>query len=170
MNDTRHTQSCRQLSAAPGGVWTLFKQRVAERCSAHIASCPRCQKRLARIGRVELAFCLMRMQPQAVNLLANANTAALKYLKRSLRETPRAETLRAAVYGPGRLEKAAPHLERLLNWAACLFVVLLIRTGVTHKLFEIKEQGTAVIENYYARHLDAQIFEDIFGQPPDHKA
>ena len=60
----------------------MVKERLAERCSAHIAACPRCQKRLAATGRVELALCFMRMQPHTMELLSQANTAALKYLDR----------------------------------------------------------------------------------------
>lgn len=170
MNDTRHNEQCRRLRAAPNGFWSMVKERLAERCSAHIAACPRCQKRLAATGRVELALCLMRMQPHTMELLSQANTAALKYLKRSLRETPCADRLRTAVREPGRMEKAAPMLERLMNVAACLFVVLMIRVGLTHKMMEIQEQGTRIMEKYYARNLDPQLYEDVFGQPPDLKA
>lgn len=167
MSNTRHNEQCRRLRAAPEGFWANFKMQLAERCSAHIAACPRCQKRLAKIGRVELVLCLMRTQPHTMALLAMANNSALKYLKRSIRQTPCAEQLRTAVHGPGRLEKASPVLERLINVAACLFVILMVRTGLTHKMFELKDQGTKVMENYYARNLDSELYEDVFGSPPD---
>ena len=170
MNDTRHNEECKRLRTAPSGFWASVKHRLSERCLAHVATCPRCQKRLAATGRVEMSLCLMRMQPHTMDLLAQANTSALKYLKRSLRQTPCAERLRCAVPQPHRLEKARPMLERLINVAACLFIVLMVRVGLTKSLFEIKDQGTKVMENYYARNLDAQLFEDVFGQPPDLKA
>jgi len=122
---------------------------------------------------VDAALSLMRMQPQPKDLLARANTAALKYLKRSIRETPRAERLRCVVSEPSRMEKAVPLVDRLVNMAACLFIVLMIRSGLTDKMFEIKEQGTKVMQSYYARHLDngfGDLYEDIFGQSPDHTA
>ena len=60
-----------------------------------------------------------------------------------------------------------PGLERLLNAAACVFVVLMIKTGVSNSLLDYKEQGEAVIHNYYARNLDSQMFDEIFpGDPP----
>lgn len=114
-----------------------------------------------------MALCLMRMQPQTMELLAKANTSALKYLTRSVRQSPCADQLRIAVHKPNRLEKASPMLERLLNVAACLFIVLMIRVGLKNRMLEIQDQGTKVMENYYARNLDPQLFEDVFGQPPN---
>jgi hypothetical protein len=127
-NARDHNEQCRRLRAAPAGFWQTLKTQLARRCSDHIDSCPRCQKRLAKIGRVELALCLMRMQPHTLALLARANASTLRYLKRSLRETQCAKELSAAVPGPGRLENARPMLERLTSVAACLFVILMIRT------------------------------------------
>lgn len=167
MNNLHDNTVCRRLRAAPDGFWKRIKQRLAERCASHIASCPRCQKRLANTGRVEMALCLMRMQPHQTDLLSKANTAALKYIKRSLRQTPSAERLRTAVPGPGRFAKTAPLLDRLINVAACLFIVLMVRAGMMSKMFEIREQGEKVIERYYAKNLDAQLYEDIFGSPTD---
>jgi len=167
MNDIRHTEQCKRMRTAPDGFWASIKQRIARRCSDHIAACPRCQKRLAATGRVEMALCLMRMQPQTMELLAKANTSALKYLTRSVRQSPCADQLRIAVHKPNRLEKASPMLERLLNVAACLFIVLMIRVGLKNRMLEIQDQGTKVMENYYARNLDPQLFEDVFGQPPN---
>ena len=170
MNDTRHNEHCKSLRAARRGFWASVRQRFSERCLDHVAHCPRCQKRLAAMQRVELSLCLMRTQPHTMELLGKANTSALKYLTRTSRQTACAEQLRCATHQPHRLEKASPMLERLINVAACLFVVLMIRVGLTNKMFQIKEQGTKVMENYYARNLDPQLFEDVFGQSPDLKA
>ncbi len=165
MNKTQENMVCKRLRAAPDGFWTRLQKRLARTCSSHIASCPRCQRRLAAIGRVELTLSLMRTQPHSINLLANANTAALKYLTRPLRQTSCAERLRHVVPGPGRMEQTAPLLDRLMNIAACLFVVLMVRFGMVNSLFEIKDQGQKVVEKYYAKHLDAEIFKDVFGRP-----
>lgn len=173
MNDTRGHKHCKPLRTARPGWWSVLTNHLTERCRTHIAGCPRCQRRLARIGRVDAALSLMRMQPQSRDLLARANTVALKYLKGSVRDTPHAERLRRAVPEPSRMEKAVPFVDRLVNMAACLFIVLMIRSGLTDNMFEIKEQGTNVMESYYARHLDngfGDLYEDIFGQAPDHTA
>jgi hypothetical protein len=167
MNNVQHTEQCKQMRSAPDSLWASLKQRLFSRCSEHIASCPRCQKRLAAANRVEMTLSLMRMQPQAMDLLAKANTAALKYLTRTVRFSPCADQLRTAVHKPNRLEKASPLLERLLNVAACLFIILMIRVGLKNRMLEIQDQGTKVMENYYARNLDAKLFEDVFGQPPN---
>jgi hypothetical protein len=60
----------------------------------HIATCPRCQRRLARLGKVELAITLLKSRPHGLDLLMRANTQAIGVLKHSLRATTKAEYLR----------------------------------------------------------------------------
>jgi hypothetical protein len=148
------------------GRWNSLRLRLTERLSDHVAHCPRCQRRLAMVNRVELALTLVKTQPLSMGLLARANHKALDVLKHSLRNAPKSAALRIAKADLSRLEKIQPGFERILNVAACVFVVLMIKTGISHSLLDYKEQGEAVIENYYARHLDSQLFDDIFPKDP----
>jgi hypothetical protein len=139
-----------------------IKQRIQRKLLGHVASCPCCQKRLALTNRVELAICLLKMQPQQSQLLANANSSALNILKHSLRYSPKSDTLRHARYGQGWAHRYKPILEHVLNMAACLFVLVMIRCGIFSSLSNYKDQGEAILHNYYAQNLDKQLFDEIF--------
>ena len=153
---------CRSARNERYGAIRSVKMRLLERLSEHIAECPRCQRRLAMVNRVELGLTLMNTQPLEIGLLSRANNRALDVLKHSLRYAPKSAFLRNAKTDTHRLEKIRPGLERALNAAACVFVVLMIKTGVSNSLLDYKEQAEVVIHNYYARNLDSQMFDEIF--------
>jgi len=157
---------CRSVRNERCGLIGSIRERLLGRLNNHIAECPRCQKRLAMVNRVEIALMLMKSQPMEIGLLARANNRALGVLAHSLRFGPKSERLRHAVSDTTRLEKARPFIEKALNVAACLFIALMIKTGLSHSLLDCKEQGQAVIENYYARNLDGQMVEEIFPKDP----
>ena len=157
-----HTFYCRKIRKSRDGFWSGLRWRVIERLNDHVAHCPRCQQRLAIVNRVEIAMMLMKTQPQDLGLLARANSKALDTLKHSLRNAPQSAVLRTAQVDQSRFEKIRPGLERVMNTAACLFVVLMIKTGVSSSLTDYRRQGEAAIHNYYARNLDSQIFDEIF--------
>ena len=117
-------------------------------------------------NRVELALMLTKSQPYEMGLLARANNKALDVLTHSLRFGPKSTLLRQAKSDTNRIEKARPFIERVLNVAACLFIIVMIKTGVSNSLLSYKEQGEAVIHNYYARNLDDQLFKEIFPEDP----
>ncbi|MHC4835445.1 MAG: hypothetical protein ACYSOF_00905 [Planctomycetota bacterium] len=160
------TNQCRRIRKGRLGLWDAFRSRVLERLSDHIAECPRCQRRLATVNRVELGLTLMKTQPQQIGLLARANNQALDMLKHSLRHAPKSAGLRTAKSDANRLEKIRPGLERVLNVAACVFIVIMIKTGVSNSLLDYKEQGEAVIHSYYASNLDNEMFNEIFPDGP----
>lgn len=152
---------CKQVRSRQG-MWTFLKERVRDKLSEHIATCPRCQKRLAMVNRVELAFGLIKSQPHGLDLLACANTKAIGVLKHSLRDAPQSEKLRHSRPDQNWLEKKRPVIERILNIAACLFVVVMIRMGVTSSLTNVKHKGQTALHNYYARNLDSQLYNELF--------
>ena len=153
---------CRSVRSERCGMIHSLKVRLLRRLDDHVAECPKCQRRLATVNRVEVALMLMKSQPYEMGLLARANNKALDVLTHSLRNAPKSAILRMAKSDTSRLEKAYPLIERVLNVAACLFVVVMIKSGVSHSLLDYKEQGEAVIHNYYARNLDSQTFNEIF--------
>jgi hypothetical protein len=55
-----------------------------------------------------------------------------------------------------------PGFERILNIAACVFVVFMIKTGISRSLLDYQKQGETSIKNYYARNLDSQMVNEIF--------
>lgn len=146
----------------PVGFLKTVWGRIMERLSDHVAHCPGCQRRLALVNRVEIGLMLMKTQSLNAGLLARANNKTLNVFKHSLRNAPKSAALRVAESDLSRLEKMRPGFERVLSAAACVFVVFMIKTGISRSLLNYKEQGEAVIKNYYARNLDDQLFKEIF--------
>ena len=129
---------------------------------AHIAGCPKCQKRLYRLGKVELAFTLVKSQPHNLDLLMRANTQTINSLKHSLRTAPKAEMLKSVRPEPHWLFARSKHLQSLLGTAACLAFILLLKVGLFNSVEDFKDKGDTVVRNYCAKHLDQETFDEIF--------
>ena len=166
MKTSTNKNQCRSVRSEQFEVIGSLKMRALRRLNDHVVECPKCQKRLATINRVEVALMLMKSEPYEMGLLARANNKALDVLTHSLRFAPKSTLLRQAASDTNPIEKAHPLIERVLNVAACLFIVIMIKTGVSHSLLNYKEQGEAVIHNYYALNLDSQMLEEIFPTNP----
>lgn len=165
MKTRKEISHCCDSQPGPTGWWGAFRLRLAGRLNEHIANCPKCRRRLAGQNRVELALMLMKTQPQSLHLLAKANAKTLGVLKHSLREAPKSESLRRSRPDTGRFEKMRPGMERVANTAACFFVVLMIKTGLTNSLADYQNQGETAIHNYYARNLGQSMADELL--PPD---
>ena len=142
---------CRSVRNERCGAIRSVKMRLLERLSDHVAECPRCQRRLAVVNRVELGLTLMNTQSLEIGLLSRANNQALGVLKHSLRYAPKSAFLRNAKSDMNRLEKMSPGLERLLNAAACVFVVLMIKTGVSNSLLDYKNTRSRIQRTFQSR-------------------
>lgn len=162
MKNEIHKNCCHGVRKESVGLLSAFRVRMAERLNDHITDCPRCRQRLAMVHRVEFGLTLMRTQPQHTGLLARANNKALDTLKHSLRHAPKSAALRTARTDLPRLEKIRPGLERVMNTAACVFIIFMIKTGVSSSLLDFRDQGQRAIRNYYSRNLDEQTFNEIF--------
>lgn len=168
MKTAYHTNQCNGKEKIAAGPRKGLRARLIERLRDHAAHCPRCQRRLAMVNRVELALMLAQTQPLNIGLLAKANSKTLDHLKHSLRHAPKSVPLRTAKADLSGLEKIRPGLERVLNAAACVFVIFMIKTGISRSLLDSKEQGETVVRNYYARNLDSQLFNEIFPDDTSH--
>jgi hypothetical protein len=128
----------------------------------HIANCPRCQRRLAHLGKVELAISLLKSQPHNLNLLMRANTQAIGVLKHGLRTTSKAEMLRNIRPDLSIMERAAKYRNSFASVAACIVIAILVKNGAfsSAKMFESK--GQKAVEHYYASNAGEDIARDIF--------
>jgi hypothetical protein len=162
MKTDQNKNQCQKMRKIHAGLWSMLKSRMLERLSDHVAECSRCQQRLAMVNRIELGLMFMKTQPLEDDLLSRANNRTLGVLKHSLRYTPKSDILRNAKSDTSKLEKMHPTFERLLNAAACLFVLVMIKTGTSNSLLGYREQGKAVMHNYYARNLDSRFADEIF--------
>ena len=134
----------------------------------HVAHCPRCQRRLAAWSKVELALSIIKSEPHQLDLLSKANSCAVKMLKHSLREAPKAFLLEKARPEPSFLQRSARYRPRITNAAACVAILVLTRSGLFSSLDRATAGGEKLMKQYYAVHAGEDIAEEVFG--PDHTA
>ena len=128
----------------------------------HIVSCPRCQKRLADFGRVNLAFSLIKSHPHRLDLWMRANTQTISVLKHSLRNMPKAQKLKSIKPEPGLIEKSRKYRGSVVNAVACLAVLFLMKTGVFSSMNKFQTGGTDALRGYYTANAGADIANEIF--------
>ena len=119
----------------------------------HVARCPRCQRRLASVARVNLALSLLKAQPHSLDLLKRANAQAIGVLKHSLRDAPKAAVLRNIQPEPSLLERCGKYKSSLANIAACFAVLFLMKVGIFSFMSRFQSQGQKTLKNYYAANL-----------------
>ncbi len=128
----------------------------------HIASCPRCQSRIASLGKVDLALNLIKSQTHSMDLLTRANAQTLQMLKHSLRECPKADKLRISAPRPNWAMRNSKHVSGLASAAACFAVIVLFKCGIFASMQSAKAQGEDTVKQYYSKHLDQETVDDIF--------
>ncbi len=158
---SRMKNRCKKLRA------NLVKKTIGKLSSAlwlqnHIAACPRCRVRIARVARVDFALTLLKSQPHSSDLLSRANISAINVLKHSLRESPKAEKLRQIESADTWRQKCGAHIIPLAKTAACLAVILIIKLGVLSSMDNFCKQGSNAVEHYYAKHLGQDYADEIF--------
>ncbi len=128
----------------------------------HIASCPRCQQRMGQLGKVDFVFSLLKSQPHKLDLLMRANERAIGVLKHSLRNTSKAQKLKHTRPEPIWPQRYSRYILPIANVAACLVVIILMKTGIFSSMNKFKKQGNTAMKHYYAKHLDEETVNDIF--------
>ena len=128
----------------------------------HVATCPRCQKRLGNMTRVEMAFTILRSQVHNIDLFAKANTQAVNTLKHSLRNAPAAEKLRRKEARPNWLVRNYRSVSSITSAAACLAILVLLKVGIFSSMDSMQKKGTESLKQYYAKQLDENTVNDIF--------
>ena len=159
---SKKKSQCRQLIDR---TLRLLADRFSPDCSwiqNHIANCPRCQRRIARLGRVELAISLLKSRPHSLELLMRANTQAIGVLKRSLRTTAKAEYLRNIRPEPNIFERISKYKHSLANCAACIVIAVLMKNSATYSAKSFENKGKEAIEQFYASRAGEDIASDIF--------
>lgn len=146
-----------------------FRNKLAEKfnlqsgwIAEHVATCPRCQKRLGNLGRVDMAMNLLKSQQHSIDLLMKANAQAINVLKHSLRESEQAETLKIAKPGLSIFERSRRVVQPVFNAAACLMVVILFKAGIFNSIENSQTAGKTVAKNYCAMQLGNEAADDIF--------
>jgi hypothetical protein len=128
----------------------------------HIANCPRCQRRLAYLGKVELAMSLLKSQPHNLTLLMRANTQAIGVLKHCIRTTAKAEQLRNIRPDLSIMERCARYKNAFASAAACIVIAFLIKGSAFSSARFFESKGQKAVEHYYASNAGEDITRDIF--------
>jgi anti-sigma factor RsiW len=129
----------------------------------HVAHCPRCQKRLAAVGKVDLALSFIKAQPHRLDLLTRANTAALRMLQHDLREAAEAQQLEQAKPEPGLIERCARYRISATNLAACIAILFLTKAGIFSSFDKAHTRGSAALKQYYATQAGEDMAREVFG-------
>ncbi len=128
----------------------------------HVANCPRCQRRLAALGRVDLALSVIKSQPHRLDLLTRANHAAIHMLSRPLRQAAEADKLDQAGPAPSPSERWTGSQNALVNMAACLAVLVLAKAGIFTSLDKAHTCGRAAMKQYYTNHAGEDLANEVF--------
>jgi hypothetical protein len=135
----------------------------------HIATCPRCQRRLASSGKVHLALSSIKTQPHGLDLLMRANEQAISVLKHNLREEPKAQRLKARLPKPKPLEKVARYGVSVGGLAACITILILMKIGVFSSVNSVENRGRKAMIQYYVKHVGQDMANEVFpaeAKPP----
>jgi hypothetical protein len=170
----RRQTTCSHEGKRAPSLCRQIRQRVAESVlprlgpeapwvQRHVAHCPRCQKRLAALGKVDLALSLLKSQPHRLDLLMRANTAAVRMLNHSLREAPETAQLEQAKPQPDLLERCGRYRNPVMNLAACLAILFLMKSGIFSSFDEVGTRGQTALRQYYATQAGEDVAREIFG-------
>jgi hypothetical protein len=133
----------------------------------HIIHCQRCQQRFISYGKINLAISAIKSQPHKLDLLMCANSQTIGVLKHSLRNNEKAKQLKAKRPDASRLNSYRRYTSSVLNVAACVTILLLMKIGVFSSVNICQNQGQKVIEKYYANRIGDDLADEIF--PKDTK-
>jgi hypothetical protein len=162
MKTQNKTNRCRQIRQ---WLYDAIKSRLgieSDWAQNHIANCPRCQQRLASLGKVNLALSVIKTQPQNLDLLSRANTQAIGVLKNNLRNTPKAEILKAALPKSTLLCRYKRYASPVAHMAACITILLLAKAGIFASMDKFQTKGRETVKLYYSSQAGQDIADEIF--------
>lgn len=146
-------------------LWRIIKNKMSidsDWIQNHIAVCPKCQRRVLSLGKVDIALSVLKSQPHSLNLLQKANTQAISSLKHSLQQSEKADKLKLAVPKPGIVEQVAPYKGTIGNIAACIAICTLLRIGISSNVPKAQTCGQNIIKNYYAANCGQDLADECF--------
>lgn len=160
-NSSRNSGCKRLRQQWLGAVGRQFSIR-APWVQRHVATCPRCRRRLAGLGRIDLALSIIKSQPQHLDLLKRANTAAVKMLKHGLREAPQARVLENTQPEPSFLERLGIYRNYVTSLAACLAILVLVRTELPASFGKMNTGGEELMKQYYSHRAGTDLADEVF--------
>jgi hypothetical protein len=96
----------------------------------------------------------VKAQPHKLDLVTRANNRAIAMLKRSVRQTVRAEAICHMLPQPTLTERLRKYTQPVLSAAGCLLTLVLLRTGLLSSVSRFQEDSERSIKQHCARYLD----------------
>ncbi len=162
MTRIKANNTCRRIRA---WLFTAMSSRFGpgtDWLQNHISKRLRCLRGFVSHNKVNLALSFMKTQPQKLDLLMRANAQAIGVLKHRLRQTPRARQLRTILPEPKLPERCGKYGYFAANLAACIAILLLMKTGVFSSMDKFHTETQNVIKQYYVMQVDQDIADEIF--------
>jgi hypothetical protein len=163
--DKSSTKSTSQCKRFRNWLYSALSRHInpeAAWLQKHIASCPRCRRRLLSRNKVDLALSFMKSQPLSLDLLMRANEQAIGVLKHSLRRAPKADKLKQIKPEPKLVERLYKHLQPVGNMAACIAILIMMKASIFSSMDSVQAKGQKVIRQYYTDRLGEDLAEEIF--------
>ncbi len=158
----KNTICCKDIRSRLNKIVSSLISMDAAWVQNHIANCPKCQRRLASLGKVYLAMSLLKSQPHQLDLLKAANVQTIDTLGHSVRNTAKAEKLKLARPDIKFIEKIAPLKNSIGNVAACFVILFLLKTGIFTSIEKFQTNGEKALQNYYEKQLGQEYSDEIF--------
>jgi hypothetical protein len=158
----KNTICCKDIRSRFGKIVSSLMSMDAAWVQNHIANCPKCQRRLASLGKVYLAMSLLKSRPHQLDLLKAANAQTIDTLAHSVRHTAKAEKLRLARPDIKFIEKIAPLKSSIANTAACFVILFLLKTGIFTSIEKFQTTGEKALHNYFEKQLGQEYSDEIF--------
>jgi len=162
MKTTKANNKCRKIRS---WLYKTINTRIglkADWVQNHIANCPRCQRRFASVGKVNLALSIIKSQPHKLDLLMRANEQAIGVLKHSLRRAPKAQKLKKILPEPKLLERLGKYKHSAANAAACITILFLMKAGIFSSMEKFQTEGQKIVKQYYAKQVGQDLADEIF--------
>ncbi|MEN6386987.1 MAG: hypothetical protein ABFD79_17545 [Phycisphaerales bacterium] len=158
----KNTICCKDIRSRIGKFISSLISIDAAWIQNHIENCPKCQRRLASLGKVYLAMSLLKSRPHDLDLLKNANMQTIDSLAHSVRHIPKAEKLRNARPQLKFYELISPLKNSIGNTAACFAILFLLKTGIFHSMNKFQSDGEKAVHKYFEKNLGSDLSDEIF--------
>jgi hypothetical protein len=122
----------------------------------------KCKSVRTRLSEIINSYVGFKSHPHRLDLWMRANTQTIGVLKHSLRNVPKAQKLKRIKPEPSLIEKSRKYKSSIVNTAACLAVLFLMKTGVFSSMDKFQTGGTNAMKSYYAARLGTDIADEIF--------
>jgi hypothetical protein len=104
----------------------------------------------------------MKSQSHNLYLLNKANTQTIRTLKRSLRHTVEAQTLKRYQSNPKPWESWYPLRSSLTQMAACLALLVLSKISTFTSIEKTQTIGQKALQHYYVQGAGEELTDELF--------